>query len=735
MAFLVALCTVLMVLVTSTAGGDDYRPPPFRTVVIHPGSRFPAATTLDLNGDGHRDIVCGAFGYLAPHWRLIRLRDVPVIRGRYDDYSNLPVDVDGDGDLDIVSVNYRSGTVRVAINPSALGQSWQVIEVERLGRAETALLVDINGDGLPDILPNGIDYAAWYERYVLPAGPGVASFATARRPLPDQVRAHGIGAGDVDGDGLVDVVGQRGWARQVPGPGGTIRWQWLAEFTLHRDASIPILVVDVDGDGDSDLIWGRGHDIGVYWLEQRASGGRRTWQLHCIDHTISQVHALRWADLNADGRPELVAARRYLGHDGRDPGEYDPLLVRAYQFSRKTRSWHAATIAWDSGGWDLDPEVVDLDGDGDLDLIGPTRNGLYCFENRSAQGEAYRDPVPPADQVPVYHDRSNLLIYRTPRGTLRHIRRENLFDWGRRRFQILRNMEKVMGPLPGPQRRVPLDVQIVEEVDTQYYRRIKLFYTADPGDRVPAYLLVPLRVKLPAPAVLVLHQTNPHGKDELVGLAGRANRRYADELAREGFVCLVPDYPSFGEYRYDFRTHPEYVSGTMKAIWNNIRAIDLLESRPEVDRDAIAAFGHSLGGHNALFTAAFDQRIRAVVTSCGFTAFPNYYGGNLRGWTSDRYMPRIRTAYAMDPKRMPFDFHEVLAAIAPRPLFVNAPLNDGNFDNAGVREVIAAVRPVYRLFGAVDRLVVVYPNSGHDFPEREKRQAYRWLKAVLTRSR
>ena len=77
---------------------------------------------------------------------------------------------------------------------------------------------------------------------------------------------------------------------------------------------------------------------------------------------------------------------------------------------------------------------------------------------------------------------------------------------------------------------------------------------------------------------------------------------------------------------FDFATDgAAYESGTMKGIWNHIRAVDLLESLPEVDPDRIGVIGHSLGGHNALFVAAFDQRIRAVVSSCGFNAFEDYY--------------------------------------------------------------------------------------------------------------
>jgi hypothetical protein len=243
--------------------------------------------------------------------------------------------------------------------------------------------------------------------------------------------------------------------------------------------------------------------------------------------------------------------------------------------------------------------------------------------------------------------------------------------------------------------------------------------------------------------MLCLHQTNDVGKDEPAGLGGLPNLHYAHELAERGFVCLVPDYPSFGEYRYDFQSPDRgYASGSMKAVWNNLRGVDLLESLREVDAARIGVIGHSLGGHNAIFTAAFDDRLVAVVSSCGFTPFPEYYGGDVKGWTSDRYMPRIRDTYDLAADRIPFDFPEVIAGFAPRGFFSNSPIGDDNFAVAGVRRAFAEARPVHRLFDgdkrvddAAERLVLVTPDCGHDFPPAIRTQAYEWLERRLSAPR
>ena len=307
-------------------------------------------------------------------------------------------------------------------------------------------------------------------------------------------------------------------------------------------------------------------------------------------------------------------------------------------------------------------------------------------------------------------------------------------EWQRQIPDIRRRMELVMGPLPGADRRVALEVEVVDEERTDRYLRRKLRYTPEPGDRVPAWLLIPhTATTTPAAAMLCLHQTNNVGKDEPAGLGGLPNLHYAHELAERGFVCLVPDYPSFGEYAYDFQTPDRgSTSGSMKAVWNNLRGVDLLASLPEVDAERIGAIGHSLGGHNAIFTAAFDDRLVAVVSSCGFTPFPDYYQGDVKGWTSDRYMPRIASEYGNDPARVPFDFTEILGVLAPRPVFVNAPRSDDNFEVSGVKDCVTSARPVYeKIFQAADNLVAQYPEGGHGFAPAARQAAYehldRWL--------
>jgi Acetyl xylan esterase (AXE1) len=305
-------------------------------------------------------------------------------------------------------------------------------------------------------------------------------------------------------------------------------------------------------------------------------------------------------------------------------------------------------------------------------------------------------------------------------------RLRNRRDWQAARDRILAAMQLVMGKLPAQEKR-SVDVVKLKSEDLSGFTRAKIAYQSEPGDYVPAWLLVPRSLKRRAPAMLCLHQTTSIGKDEPAGLGGNPDLHYAKELAERGFVTISPDYPYLGENKFDPYKNG-YVSCTLKGIVNHRRAVDVLESLPEVDTKRIGSIGHSLGGHNTLFLAAFDERIRIMITSCGFNSFKKYYGGDLTGWSGIRYMPLIGEAYGNTWSRMPFDFSDVLIALAPRPLFINAPLRDSNFEVSGVKDCVEKAMPIYgSIFRAKDKLVAQYPDVGHEFPRPIRESAYAFL--------
>ena len=304
-------------------------------------------------------------------------------------------------------------------------------------------------------------------------------------------------------------------------------------------------------------------------------------------------------------------------------------------------------------------------------------------------------------------------------------------DWQKRRKQIIEGMEQAMGTLPDRSKLDPPTMEVLEEVKEPKFTRLSVKIAVDPAYSVPAWLYLPTGrpAGTRSAAVLALHQTESIGKQEVDGGSPKyPDQRHGRELAERGYVVLAPDYPTFGDYPCDF-SDKRFASGSILGVFNHMRCIDLLVARDDVDPGRIGAIGHSLGGHNAMFLAAFDERVKATVSSCGWTPFHDYIPGKFSNWGQDQIMPRVRSQFGSDPDRMPFDFYEVVAAFAPRAFLSISPLHDANFDVAGVRKAIPARR---RSLSTCCRpaitLQVRYPDVGHSFPETERSAAYAFLR-------
>lgn len=333
--------------------------------------------------------------------------------------------------------------------------------------------------------------------------------------------------------------------------------------------------------------------------------------------------------------------------------------------------------------------------------------------------------------------RTNLLVFHHRSGAVRPVKSKS--DWLKRRAEIVRGFESVAGKLPGREKLCALDARIDEIKDSGSYERRLISYQSEPGSRVPAYLLIPkgaLGSRKKFPALLCLHPTDAQYGHRVTVEKLRDNyRAYAHDLAERDFVVLAPAYPLLANYQPDLQALG-WPSGTLKAVWDNKRGLDLLDSLPFVKRGRYGALGHSLGGHNAIYTAILEERIKVIVSSCGFDSYLDYYGGNPanwqpeRGWCQTRYMLKLAD-YRGRLQDIPFDFHELLGALAPRSVFINAPLGDSNFQARSVDEVVAAASQVYRLFGVKDNLRAEHPDAGHDFPDEVRERAYQLLEKEL----
>jgi dienelactone hydrolase len=292
-------------------------------------------------------------------------------------------------------------------------------------------------------------------------------------------------------------------------------------------------------------------------------------------------------------------------------------------------------------------------------------------------------------------------------------------------------------PLAAP----PLASEHVERADLGDVVREKVTYEVEPGERVPAFVLLPKSGPSRRPAILCHHQHGGEfqvGKDGPAGLGSDPSQHYALELARRGYVTIVFDALCFNERQdvtrklkgqgYEFYeamyriTEGRSLQG--KYVWDARRALDYLETRPEVDTSRLGMIGHSLGGQETLFTAAIDTRIRAAVSSCGF--------GSLRTLKRDRI--NHNCALFVPGLANSGDYGAVLALVAPRPFFVAARTEDPIFPKDGIEETVAAARRAYLAAGADDRLGTFFEPGAHAFSPTMRAAAYAWFDRWLTPS-
>lgn len=333
---------------------------------------------------------------------------------------------------------------------------------------------------------------------------------------------------------------------------------------------------------------------------------------------------------------------------------------------------------------------------------------------------------------PDEFEHSDLSFYRDEGGTKQRIK--TVDHWQKRREQILEGMQSVTGRLP-KNRNKNFTVSEINQTSFAKFDVKTISITVASKSKVIADVYIPkasLQEGKTRPAVLALHPTGSAGKKLIGGMSPKPNRQYANELAERGYVVIAPDYPSFGDLtNHDFE-EDQFQSGTMQGIVNHLRCVDYLEGLPGVDKNRLGVIGHSLGGHNAIFAALFDPRLKVVASSCGWTPFHDYYGGKIAGWTSDRYMPQIKDSeIGLNPDKMPFDFYELVAALAPRPFLSISPIADSNFDYKGVQKAIPKAKQIYALFDATSNLKAEYPNYSHDFPTESRQAAYQFIDDAL----
>ncbi|MGH9660885.1 MAG: FG-GAP repeat domain-containing protein [Bryobacteraceae bacterium] len=345
---------------------------PFQKHAIDLGASETCAVA-DINGDRRPDIVSGENWYEAPKWTKHPFRQLNYSNQYIDNFSDLPIDVDGDGHIDIVSCSYFSRRLVWMRNPGRGAGEWKETVIDSGASGEFVFLVDLDNDGRArELLPQwgqATAPLAWYE---------IKDGAFTKHVVSPKSWGHGIGAGDVNGDGRNDILTPKGW---FEAPSDPRRGDWIWHGDYDVDSVGFLYVADVNSDGRNDIVTSMAHNYGVFWLER---GEGATWTKRVIDDSWSQSHAMTLVDLNGDGRQDLVTGKRYMAHNGRDPGEREPLGIYWYEWTgdAKKMEWVKHVVDYGSRtGAGMQIPVTDIDGDGDLDFAVGGKSGVFLFEN------------------------------------------------------------------------------------------------------------------------------------------------------------------------------------------------------------------------------------------------------------------------------------------------------------------------------------------------------------------
>jgi len=323
-------------------------------------------------------------------------------------------------------------------------------------------------------------------------------------------------------------------------------------------------------------------------------------------------------------------------------------------------------------------------------------------------------------------------------------------QWQSQRNAIRRVLTVFLGEPPNM--KAALEARVVEETSRGGHTLRKVVYQTEPGEFVPAYLLIPKNVNGRAPVVICPHQTTQAGKQEPAGLTGNPQLQMALHLVERGYVTFTYDALCFGERHVAasghygdaipfYRRNPRW-SLMGKMVWDVSRAIDYLQTLSFIDSTRIGSIGHSHGGYTTLMAMAFDERIKVGVSNCGFDTFR--IDGNTWRWSRATALLPLLGYYVTSPHLnmefyravpdsgvidVPFEMHQLLALIAPRPLLLSTSDEDFVFPNGGwsARRALARVEAVYQLLGQRECVSSHFFSGGHSFPADASTKAYEWL--------
>ena len=340
----------------------------------------------DVNRDGHPDVVAGAYWFEAPTWAPHEISE-PQVFSPAEEYSdsflNFALDVNLDGWPDVIRIGLPGTPAYWFENPKGRPGPWKRRTIYSSAHNESPRFADMDGDGRRDLVFATVGgQMVWFQAPTTNEEKGWSRYPISDKGAPGTQRfSHGLGIGDLNDDGRKDVVVTKGWWEAPPDP-HTPNW------TFHAaDLGAPaaqMYVHDFDRDGDKDVAASSAHNYGLWWYEQKRQSSKdaSTWGRHLIYDRFSQSHALAFADVNADGQPDLVTGKRYFAHNGKDPGGHEPAVLYWFEFVRDEQgqpSWRPHKID-DNSGVGLHVVVQDVVGGSQVDIAVANKKGVFVFE-------------------------------------------------------------------------------------------------------------------------------------------------------------------------------------------------------------------------------------------------------------------------------------------------------------------------------------------------------------------
>jgi hypothetical protein len=342
----------------------------------------------DINKDGRLDIVAGYYWFEAPTWKRRQVAPARVYDPRKEyspSFLNLGMDVNQDGWDDVVVIDYPGTPGYWFENPKNQPGDWKKhMLVDAMGIAnESPAFVDIDGDGRLDILcgDKAKKQIVWLKSPSKPGQTEWQRFPLSAENVPGTEQfSHGIGYGDINKDGLKDVVIREGWFQgtaDLKGGNWTFHPANLGEPCSHMQ------VLDVNGDGKNDVVSASAHALGVWWHEQITDEqGKMNFKTHLMSNTTSQTHSSLMADLNGDGRADYITGKRFLAHNGNDPGDADAPILMWFQFTPGKAPFYQEHVIDRASGVGLNIVARDMNGDRKPDIVVANKNGVFLLENK-----------------------------------------------------------------------------------------------------------------------------------------------------------------------------------------------------------------------------------------------------------------------------------------------------------------------------------------------------------------